>query len=105
MGIEANYNSSVTVKRLTDVEETDNETYDIYLTDVPCHIQPLDEGFTEDMTGSFGKDSLLFCAVTDIKEEDLIIDGDNSYRVIGISSFTWRGVEKHMEVRIRLFNP
>lgn len=106
MTIETNYNKTVTVERLVPSDESGNDTesYEIYLTGVPCHIQPLDESFTEDVDGSFGKDSLMFCSVLDILENDKIVDGTVKYKVVGIKSFNFLDENRHMELRIRLFN-
>lgn len=104
MGIEANYNKVVEVERLTDDESGDTQEYGVHLADVACMIQPLDDNFSEDIDGNFGKDYLMFSAPLDIKEGDRIIDGATEYRVVGFESFDLTD-QAHMEVRIREFNP
>lgn len=104
--IEANYDKTVRVDRLTDVDSGDagEEEYTVHLTALPCHIQPLEDSFSEDLTGQFGKDHILFCAVNDILEGDRITDGSDVYRVVGVEQFKFLGENRHMEIRIREYN-
>ena len=106
LDIEINYDKSVRVDRLTDVDSGDagEEEYTPHILALDCHIQPLDESFSEDITGQFGKDLLLFCAVSDILEGDRITEGSNVYRVVGVESFSFLGEQRHMECRIREYN-
>ncbi len=104
MSIELNYNKTVLVKRLSPIDESEKESYEDHLIGIKCEIQPLEESYTEDLTGSFGKDWLMFCDAVDILEGDKIIDGDITYKVIGVESFEFLGEVRHMELRIRLFN-
>lgn len=106
MSIEINYNKTVKIDRLTDVEsgEAGQEKYAENLSAVPCHIQPLEEGYSEDQQGQFGKDWLMFCDYNDILEGDRVRDGSTEYRVVGVEKFTFLGEPRHMELRIRLFN-
>lgn len=101
--IEINYTKIVDIQRFDDNESGDGEAYGPHLSAVPCHIQPLDESYNEDLTGSFGKDSLMFCAVQDIVEGDRVIDGSDEYRVYGVKSYNFLGKNRHMELRIRKF--
>lgn len=103
-GIEINYTETVTVKRLQASSEPDVEEYGNHLTGVACHIQPFDDSYTEDITGSFGKDWLMFADYADILEGDKIINGSVEYKVISVERFEFLGQTRHMEMRIRLFN-
>ena len=103
--IEQNYDRSVTVQRLDDQTSSYTEEYVNYLMSVPCHIQPLDDAYNQDVEGNFGKEWLMFCAVRDILEGDRIIDGAVEYRVVGVESFRFLGEDRHMEVRLRRSNP
>lgn len=104
--IESQYNKSVTVQRLADEEESGyTEAYEDYITNVACHIQPLDDSYGQDIEGNFGKDWLMFCAVADIAEGDRIIDGSEEYRVVSVESYRFLGEPRHMELRIRKSNP
>ena len=101
--IEKNFNKSVTVQRVDDFESGDGEYYANYLSNVKCHMQPLDESYNEDLSGSFGKDYIMYCLVQDILEGDRIVDGSDTYRVVGVKSFEFLGQSRHMEIRIRKF--
>lgn len=103
-GIEENYDRTVKTQRVTEESGSNKETYEDFLTGVECHIQPLEEGFTEDLDGNFAKDWMMFCAVLDILEGDRVVDGDDEYKVVGVESFGW-DEPKHMEIRIRKSNP
>lgn len=102
MSIKFFFNKTVDVMRLETTTGTDNEAFGAtHLIGISCCIQPLDDSFGEDLSGSYGKDSLMFCAVQDIKEGDKIVDGATEYRVVGIESFFFIN-QSHMELRIRL---
>lgn len=103
--IEKNYDKSVTVQRLDDEESTQYEEYVNYLTGVACHIQPLDDSYTQDIEGNFGKEWLMFCGVRDILEGDRVVDGSIQYRVTAVESFRFLGQDRHMEIRLRRSNP
>ena len=98
------YDKIVNVERLTPGGVDGHEEYAVNITDLACHIQPLDESFTEDVDGNFGKDSMLFCDQTDIVEGDRIKLTDDygtmTYKVIGIEKFNFQN-DNHMELRIR----
>jgi len=105
--IGSQFNKTVSTQRLTaiSVDPTiGDEKYEEYLTGVDCEIQPLDESITEDLSGSFGKDFLMFAYVNDIIEGDKIIDGTDEYRVVGVENYNFLGEDRHMEIRIRKFN-
>jgi hypothetical protein len=106
MDIDKNYNRSVNIERLADEESGDKQEYILNQADVQCLIQSLDENYSEDIEGNFGKDFLMFCDISDIKEFDRAIDQDDGteYRVVGVRSFALSG-NPHMEIRIRTFNP
>lgn len=104
MSIEKHYNKSVNIERLADEESGDKQEYVLLEADVQCMIQPLDDAYSEDIEGNFGKESLMFCNNTDIKEFDRVIDGAIEYRVVGLETFEM-GSNPHMEIRIRTFNP
>lgn len=100
-----NFEKSVDVQRLSPETESgdDRESYAAHLTGVACHIQPIDDSYSEDLDGSFGKESLMFCETHDIENGDRIIDGEIEYKVIGIKKFNFMG-DTHMELRIRQYN-
>lgn len=105
LDIAQNYDRAVIVQRLTGVEDTEKETYTTHINGVSCHIQPLDESYSEDVQGNFGKDWLMFCPVADILEDDKVVDGEKEYKVVGVESFNFLGMDRHMEVRLRRFYP
>jgi hypothetical protein len=106
LNIQSNFNKTVTVQRLTDDEESGYiEGYTTLATDVPCHIQPLDDSYSQDIEGNFGKEWLMFCCYRDVLEGDRIIDGTDEYRVVGVEKFNFLGQNRHMELRIRRSNP
>ena len=102
MSIERNYNKIVGTKRIED-ESGNVESYQDYLSGVDCMIQALDESFSEDLDGNFGKDYLMFCGICDILEGDKIIDDDAEYKVSGVEKFV-HGRNSHLELRIRMSN-
>lgn len=100
--IEKQYNETVSVNRLSDVEGTNKRTYGVFIASVLCAIQPLDTQISGDIEGGFGKDWLMFCGTNDIQEGDRIIRGAKEYRVTGVESFDFMG-NPHMEISIRIF--
>lgn len=99
--INIEYNQRVSVLRLAE-DTNDREVYESHLTGVRCEIQPLDDTFNEDITGSMGKDRLMFCAVQDIKEGDRVVFDLKTYRVVALENFDdFRRQEQHMEILIR----
>lgn len=101
INIEDNFNKSVVVKRFDPDDSGDGESYTTFLSGVKCTIQPLDESFTEDLNGNFGKDFLMFCESLDILEGDRIVDGSDIYQVVGLEKYEFLGQTRHMECRIR----
>ena len=103
MGIETHYNTIASIQRLAPDIAGETESYQSHIASVPCHIQPLDDSFSSDLEGSFGKNFLMFCAVADILEADDVVVGSETYRVIGVDSYSFLGGPKHMELTIRKF--
>ncbi len=101
--IEINYNKSVDVLRLVDIENGTSE-YETNLENLPAHIQPLEEGLSEDIDGNFGKDFLMFCDVVDIKEGDRVVDGATQYHVTAVDAYDFLGLPRHSEVKLRVSN-
>lgn len=95
------FDNEVDIKRLADTADTDNQKWDDHLSGVYCQIQPLDDSFSEDLEGSYGKDFVMFCNVIDVKQGDKIVDGSVEYLVVGVESYSFQGFS-HMELRIRL---
>jgi len=91
---------TIDIYRLTD-ESGDIEEYTLHLSDVPFHIQPLDDSFGEDLSGTRGKDFMGACKLIDIQEYDKIVEGDSEYIVVGLSKMDFQG-EKHYQLRIKL---
>lgn len=101
--IESYYDTEVSVLRLApDAENEDQEQYAAHLSGVRAHIQPLDDSYNEDLSGNEGKESLMFCEPSDIKENDRVVDAEgNGYRVVAVESFAFLDEDQHMELRIR----
>ncbi len=102
MSIDIQYNKTVKTQRFT-AGAGDLESYQDNILGVRCMIQPLDESYSQDLDGSYGKDSLMFCDSADILEGDRIVDGADEYRVVGVEVFNFLGQVRHMEIRIRKF--
>jgi len=99
--INIEYNQIVSVSRLAE-DTNDREKYSSHLTGVRASIQPVDDSFSEDQTGSFGKDRLMFCEVQDIKESDRVTFSSKVYKVVAVENFNdFRRQEQHMEILIR----
>ena len=99
--IEDRYNKTVSTKRLSDIATTKKEQYATYLNGVKCLIQPFQQSFNEDIDGSTGKDYNMYCEVVDIKQGDEVVDGSDTYKVTGVSTFEDSVGSHHMEVIIR----
>ncbi len=96
------FNETVNIERLAD--GTGNvEEYDSHISSLSCAIQPLDDSYTEDIDGNFGKNWLMLCSAQDILEGDKVINGSTEYRVVAVKSLDFIG-ESHMEIVIRHFN-
>jgi hypothetical protein len=103
MSIAINYDREVDVQRLT-AGDGETQEYTAHISDVACHIQPLDEAFSDSGDGKFGKDWMMFCDADDILEGDHVIDGEKTYTVVGIERFNFLGRDRHMEMRIREYS-
>lgn len=108
MSIQEIYDVTAKVYRLQNTESGDagDEDYGVHINRVRCHIQPLDDSFSEDIQGQFGKDYILICDIHDILEGDKVEIGSDTYRVVGVESFSSdvAGGEAHLELRIREYN-
>lgn len=102
--IDSQFDKEIDVQRLVD-DSGNTEVYEDHLLNLPCMIQPLDESYSQDIDGNFGKDWLMFCRAVDILEGDRIIDGSDQYKVLGVESYEFLGEIRHMEIRIRKSNP
>lgn len=100
MGIDIFLTKSVDIYRLSD-ESGDMEDYQLHLSSVPFHIQPLDDSFGEDLSGAKGKDFMGACNLIDIQEYDKIVEGENEYIVVGVEQYDFMN-KKHIELRIKL---
>ena len=103
MALRDHFDNTADVYRLSD-ESGDTEGYEIHLPRVPCVIQPLDDAYSQDMQGNFGKEFLMICLVCDIKEGDRVVADGNGHRVTAVDVYTIRGKNRQMELRIRRFN-
>jgi len=66
-----------------------------------CELQPLDDANTQDVEGAIGREWLAFADYADVRENDRAeIDGV-TYRVVGVERLTWRGTDRHCELRLR----
>lgn len=104
--ISQKFDKTVRTERLSDDESVEtHEAYEPHLDELNCLIQPLDDAFSEDLDGNFGKESLLFCEDADVLEGDRIIDesASKTYKVIGVKRMDFED-DIHMEIRIREFN-
>jgi hypothetical protein len=99
--MEAQYNATVQVLRLTEGADDKKEYTEIYAT-IPCHIQPVSGETTGDVPGAYGKDFRMFCGVLGIKEGDRVIYDGNEYRVTSAQTLDFMG-EAHQELTIRAF--
>lgn len=99
------FDRTVKVERLEPANVEGQEEYAESIAELDCLIQPLEDSFTEDIEGNFGKDSVLFCEFADILEGDRIVDDGSgkSYKVVGVEKFDFEG-DEHMEIKIREFN-
>ena len=102
MDIERNYDRQGNLYRLSNADV--GQEYVLLESSIPLCIHPLDDRYTEDENGSFGKDFLMMCGIRDIKEGDKIVIGTDSYRIVGLENLD-KGSNQHAEVIIRTFNP
>jgi hypothetical protein len=103
--IETFYDKSATITRLQDDESGDTESYGYHLIDVPCHVQALDDYFSQDIDGHAGKEWIMVCAIEDIKEGDHATIDEKEYDIVGVKTLEFDDPDDHMELRIRLGNP
>ena len=102
LSIEKHYTKLATIKRMTDIVTTEQQELVELHVDVPCHVQPLQDSFTEDVVEGYGKDFLMYCAVLDIQQGDRAFVDGNEYRIMSIEKYGLRG-SHHLEARIRIF--
>lgn len=102
MGLQQTYTRTVSVMRIGRLLDG-TSAYSTTILSVPCHIQPLEEGLSQDLQGNFGKDFLMVCDVVDIKEGDRLVDGSLEYHVNAVDVYDFEG-SAHMELRIRTSN-
>lgn len=104
--IDLQYNETISTKRLVKEVDGYKQTYETHLASIPCCVQPLEADITQDLEGSFGKNSLMFCATADIIEGDRIVrtidEVEVEYRVVSIEKYDFLH-QSHMEVVIRIF--
>lgn len=103
MSIDLMYDASATTKRQDYVAGSDiKKAYVDNLASFSCHIQPESPTFNQDIPGSFGKNWVMFCPVLDIRENDIVVSGGVSYKVMGVETFSFSN-NPHCEVSIRVF--
>lgn len=100
--LSSQYNETVSVKRLSDVVDSNKKEFTTHIASLACHIQPLEAQISGDIEGGFGKDWIMFCPTADIAEGDRVFRGAKEYRVTGVESFDFMN-SAHMEVSIRIF--
>jgi len=101
--IQQHYTKNAEVKRMTDIPSTNKQTLQTIYEDVPCHVQPLEDSFSSEDDGIYGKDFLMFCDVRDIKQGDRVIICGIEYKVMSNESYSFLRRTRHMEIRIRVF--
>jgi hypothetical protein len=105
MPIEDQYNLFVDIERLDD-DSGNTETYFPHIDDYPCTIQPLDDAYSQDVDGNFGKEWLMIGGKADVLEGDRAINrttGDE-YRITAVELMEFMN-HSHIECRIRLSKP
>lgn len=102
--LQNHYTKTARVERLMTVDSSDKQEFATHIESLPCHVQPFTDSFTGDIEGGFGKEFLMFCNVADIEQGDRVIIDDEEYRVMSEETFQFRRMDKHMELRIRIFN-
>ena len=95
------FDKIVKTERLLSTDSGNCEEFTEYLTGINCQIQAVDDSYSEDLEGSYGKDFLMFCDKFDILQGDRIVDGTTIYLVNGIEYYNLMGQE-HLELRIRV---
>lgn len=95
------FDQDISVDRLG-AGDGNKKEYTEIIASVACHIQPVDESITQDITASFGKAWMVMCPIVDIDEGDRVHWNGEEYRVSGVIRHTMFG-ESHMEVTMRVF--
>ncbi len=101
--IQNHYNKLATISRMETILGTNKQSLQDVFVDIPVHVQPLQDAFSEDIEGGYGKDFLMFTNSRDIRQGDRAIIDGNEYRVMSAERYAFLGRTKHMECRIRLF--
>lgn len=105
MSIERHYNKTATTKRMMATDDSSGfQELETVLTDLACHVQPLEDSISPDITGGFGKDFLMFCAIVNLKEGDRVFIDNDEYRVVSMEKLRYMGQPKHIEARIRIYD-
>lgn len=92
------FDTTVSIVSLID-GSNDTEVFSTTVLSLRCQIQPLDDSFDEDLSGSYGKDFLMFSGISTIKQGDKVYDGSDYYAVRGVESYSFNGFQ-HIETRI-----
>lgn len=103
ISLQNHFNKSARVERLTTVDSSDKQEFETHIESILCHVQPLNDSFTGDIEGGFGKEYLMFCDNADIKQGDRVFIDDAEYRVVAEEQYHFQGQDKHMEIRLRIF--
>lgn len=100
MGIQTLFDKTVDTQRLATVGSSHKETWHTNLSDLACHIQPLDGENVALSDGAFYQLFKLWCAIdTDIKIGDRVIDGDVTYTIKGVAIHDY-GINQHVSASI-----
>lgn len=105
MDISRYYDSLVTITREDFVPgSTIKKNQQTVYENVPCNIQPLTEEFQQNMSGSFGKQYVMFCGNEYVViEGDKVIAGAKTYSVTGVEVHRL-GINQHTEVILSAFS-
>ncbi len=95
------YDKPARVHRHT-ISMGNKKEFTTHIASLACHIQPLDDQISQDITGGFGKNFLMFSSNADIIEGDRVIVESDEYRVMGTESLSFKG-ESHRETILRIF--
>lgn len=99
--LDSHFDKTARIDRLTTTTGNKKE-YTTHIASLACHVQPLDPSITQDISGGFGKDFLMFSSDADIIEGDRVFIDDKEYRVTGTESLSFGG-KAHRETIIRIF--
>jgi hypothetical protein len=104
------FNEVVQVERVGFVSEnseiTKRQEFLPYLENLCCNIQPLDSSLNSDFKDGFGKNLIMFCAVSDIVEGDRVTrENGTQYKIVAVETFEGipGGRLKHSEITLRAF--